>query len=68
VRCRFLDDAEVEMREAAAFYEEEAPGLGDRFLVEVEARLSLLRQQPKLGSPINEFRQLLLGKFPFSLI
>jgi len=68
VRCRFLADAEVEMREAAAFYDEEAQGLGNRFLTEVEAHASLLRERPQLGGSINGLRRLLLGKFPFSLI
>lgn len=56
------------MREAAAFYENEAPGLGKLFLDEVESRLSVLRERPLLGAVINGLRRLLLGKFPFSVI
>ena len=65
----FLSEAEEEMVEAAAFYEEQAEGLGDRFLDDVEHSAQLLSEQPLIGQQLDEYlRRLLLHRFPFSLI
>lgn len=43
---RFLDLAEEEMTEAARIYEDQAVGLGERFLDEVEGCVDLLLDRP----------------------
>ena len=65
----FLPEAEEEMIEAAVFYQEQAEGLGERFLDDVERATQLVSEQPLIGQQIdNHLRQFLLHRFPFSLI
>jgi len=68
VNLRFLDKAEEEMTAAARIYEDQAAGLGERFLDEVEGCVDLLLDRPFIGRPIGEFRRFPLRKFPFTLI
>ena len=68
MNLRFLDPAEEEMLEAARSYEDQAVGLGGRFLDEVEGCADLLLDRPYIGRRIEEFRRFPLRKFPFSLI
>ena len=68
VNLRFLDSAEEEMTEAARVYEDQAVGLGDRFLDEVEGCVYLLLDRPHIGRRVGEFRRFPLRKFPFTLI
>ena len=65
---RLLPPAEEEMTEAAYFYES-AAGLGLNFLDDVQRMIDLAREQPHLGRPVGEeLRQILLRRFPFSII
>lgn len=65
----FLAEAEEEMMEATVFYQEQAKGLGERFLDDVERTTQLLDKHPLIGQAIdNHLRRLLLRRFPFSLI
>ncbi len=65
----FLAEAEEEMMEAAVFYQEQAEGLGEKFLDDVERATQLLSEQPLIGQQIdNHLRRFLLHRFPFSLI
>lgn len=67
--AEFLPEAEDEMMEAAVFYQEQADGLGERFLDDVEQATRLLSEQPLIGQRIdNHLHRLLLQHFPFSLI
>ena len=68
MNIRFLNPAEGEMLEAAQFYEDQAVGLGDRFLDEVEGCVELLLDRPHIGRLVGEFRRFPLRKFPFTLI
>ena len=56
------------MIEAARIYEEQAVGLGERFLDEVEGCVDLLLDRPYIGRQVGEFRLFPLRKFPFTLI
>ena len=47
VNLRFLDSAEEEMTEAARIYKDQAVGLGERFLDEVERCVDLLLDLPQ---------------------
>ena len=49
MNLRFLDPAEEEMTEAARMYEDQAVGLGERFLDEVEGCVDLLLDRPYIG-------------------
>lgn len=66
----FHVEARVEFLEAIARYETEVPGLGARFLEEVERCLALLLDAPLVGSPLrSELRNFPLNdSFPFSLV
>lgn len=59
-------EAEFEFIEAAAHYESEVPGLGERFGDEVERVVELLIENPKLGAVVEgEIRHFVLRRFPF---
>ena len=45
-KVRIDDAAAQELEEAAAWYEEEAPGTGDRFIDAFENAIALLREEP----------------------
>ena len=73
-RVRIDDAAAQELEEAAAWYEAEAPGTGERLLVTFESALSMLREDPlplvsvpgsaaQLGA-----KRLLLHRIPFDSI
>ena len=73
-RVRIDNTAAQELAEAAAWYEEESPGTGERLLGAFEAAVSLLREEPlpllamtgeagQLGA-----KRLLLHRFPFDII
>ena len=68
MNLRFLGPAEEEMLEAAQIYENQATGLGDRFLDEVEGCVELLLGHPNIGRRVGKFRRFPLRKFPFTLI
>ena len=71
---RFEPDADTELGETAAWYEARSPGLGTRFLDEVEGLLRAVAHQPnafpKLVTmrPDPEVRRALLRHFPFAVV
>lgn len=67
-RVILLDGARREMRQAAASYEHEREGLGDRFLDEIAAVRSRVATHPESFPPWSadlEFRQAVVNVFPF---
>jgi len=57
------------MTEASVFYEAASVGLGSDFLDDVQRVVETLREHPKLGRAVGQgLRQVLLHRFPFSLI
>ena len=54
MKLRFLDPAEEEMLRAAQLYEDQATGLGERFLDEVEGCVELLLDQPNVGRQLGK--------------
>ena len=67
--ARFLEEAEEEMYEAAAFYEGRTDGLGDRFLADIQTCVERITERPHMGRRVGEhFRVVLAGRFPFSVI
>ena len=60
-----------ELIDAAAFYERQRqrPGLGDRFIDEVERVIALLTEHPELGAGVGQdVRFIVLDRFPFRLV
>jgi len=61
--------AEMELGEAARFYEERLAGLGEDFLVEINRCFSTARDVPALGTPAyGRFRCLQVHRFPYSVV
>lgn len=64
----FHPEAEVEFIEAAAYYEGQVSGLGERFQVEIRRIVELLVSQSQLGTPVDpNLRKFILTRFPFTL-
>jgi len=69
MRYEFHPKAEQEFIEAAAYYERNVAGLGERFGSEVRYTIERLLEYPELGSPIDaDLRSLMLLRFPHFLI
>ncbi len=61
-----LPEAEQDIDEAYAWYEERQEGLGERFLAQVDATLDMLRRQPLMHQVVHEqYRRAVLRRFPY---
>lgn len=66
--------AAAELRHAAAWYEEQSPGLGDRLLDAIEVALEQIRRFPEAGAPVPlvasdlPVRRGSVRRFPFQVI
>jgi len=68
-RVRFDVAAELELNEAADYYDLESPRLGTVFLDEVEHALAQVVQFPAAATPVFVgVRKRLLTKFPYALL
>lgn len=64
-------EAETDISEAYCYYEKEKPGLGDRFLVELDIFYKKLKYHPTYYSFVGgekTIRTLTLKVFPFKII
>ena len=69
MKVEFHPAASEELLENAAYYEEQIPGLGERFIFEAERIAGVLGDQPEIGQRLGGiYRRILLVRFPFSLI
>lgn len=69
MRYEFHPEAEQEFIEAAAYYERNVTGLGERFGSEVRYAIERLLEYPELGFPMDaDLRRLNLIRFPYFLI
>ena len=69
MKYEFHPEAELELYEAATFYEVGMSGLGDDFSDEVERVINLLLEHPELGAQVDEhLRHFVLRRFPFSVV
>ncbi len=67
LRIAFHDLAEIELDEAAQYYESESEGLGRIFLYEVERAVQQIGQYPESSPLINQaVRRKMVRRFPFS--
>lgn len=61
--------AEEEFTKAAEYYERQREGLGEEFVSEVLRTAEILRDFPKIGTPIDPpFRSFQIRRFPYSLV
>lgn len=71
MNCLFSihETAEIEINEAADFYDLAAPGLGTAFLIEVERAIETISLNPEAALVVRSgVRKKPLSKFPYSLI
>jgi toxin ParE1/3/4 len=68
MRLEFHPEAELELIEAAVYYDKQVPGLGERFESEIRYAIDLLLDQPEIGLPVDpDLRKFILTRFPFTL-
>jgi plasmid stabilization system protein ParE len=66
---RFHHHALAEFEAEALYYEAKVPGLGKRFVGEVEAAIQIAAEFPEMGSPFKfGTRRVFPKKFPFSIV
>jgi plasmid stabilization system protein ParE len=62
-------EAEAEIAEASDWYEQQNPGLHDKFISAVDVTLSALRQNPFQYQAVSEqLRRAKLRRFPYGLL
>jgi plasmid stabilization system protein ParE len=68
MRLEFHPEAELELIEAAVYYDKQIPGLGERFESEIRYVTDLLLDQPEIGPPADpDLRKFIMTRFPFTL-
>ena len=68
MNARFSAAASLELREAIEFYEQQQPGLGLRFLNEVEKTVERIQDHPETWARMtSRLRRCLVHRFPFAL-
>lgn len=66
---RLLEPAQAELDDAITWYAEQAPGLGDAFLIETLKTIQLIKQYPTAWHPLTpQIRRCRLRRFPYSLV
>ncbi len=69
MRVEFITAALEEFLGAIEFYRDQAPGLGEDFIEDVERSIALFTEFPSLGSPApSATRRVHLSRFPYSLV
>ena len=66
---RLLEPAQAELDEAISWYAEQAPGLGDAFLIEALKTIRLIENFPQAWHPLTPLiRRCRLRRFPYSVV
>lgn len=66
---RFLAEADTEFQEQVLYYDQQATGLGDKFVAAVEAAIVRACEYPESGSPISRnARKQVLRAFKYSVL
>lgn len=69
MKSEFLPEADEEFREAVRYYEDEAPGVGLRFIAEVRRGVTFITENPFAAAAIGSgTRRKVLNHFPYSLL
>jgi plasmid stabilization system protein ParE len=67
--ARFVAEARAELLEQADDYDEKQPGLGQRFINEVERAVDFASRFPMAGSPwLHDTRRVFTQRFPFAVV
>lgn len=67
-RVEFHEAAELELNEAADFYDLKDPGLGGAFIDEVERRLGQIVRHPDVAARVRgAARKRITARFPYSI-
>ena len=65
----FLPEAEQELREAARYYESEAPGLGVTYIAEVRRVVRSIIENPYTAAAVGSgIRRKVLSNFPYNIL
>lgn len=65
---RIKPEADVDLKQAFLYYESLKTDLGDEFLEEVQRALTRLVRFPEIAPQVyNDYRQLLVSRFPFRI-
>ena len=70
---RVDEAAQIELDEAAVWYEQKSPGLGKEFTAEIRQAFRLIRQRPGIGAPAAyvpaelHVQRLIMRRFPYSI-
>lgn len=60
--------AEADLRENFAWYEERSPGLGHAFIQSVEAKLEAISRSPQIfGKRVGPYRLAATARFPYAI-
>ena len=66
---RFLRPAELELLDAAQYYELQATGLGSEFLDKIDAAIEDIREHPERWPIVKtDIRRRLVHRFPYALL
>ena len=66
---RFLRHAELELLDAAQYYELQATGLGSEFLDKIDAAIEDIREHPERWPIVKtDIRRRLVHRFPYALL
>ncbi len=66
---RLHEDADLELSDAADYYDHESRGLGSAFLDEVDSGFDRIRTYPDAAVEVAPgIRKLVLAKFPYSVV
>jgi len=69
MRTRFLEPAQAEVDEAARYFDEQRPGLGDRFEHDLQDAVAFVTERPLSGKRLTEnIRQVGLRTFRYNVI
>jgi plasmid stabilization system protein ParE len=69
VTVRFLEIAEIELDQAIQWYDAQAPGLGNAFLIEILSATDRIARLPQAWHPLDkDLRRCRLNRFPYGLI
>jgi plasmid stabilization system protein ParE len=69
MNSEFLPEADEEFREAVRYYENEAPGVGLRFVAEVRRGVTFITENPYAAVDVGSgIRQKVLNHFPYGLL
>jgi plasmid stabilization system protein ParE len=65
---QFHPEAELELAEAAQWYEERKPGSGSDFIASVRVKVDEIRQKPERWPDVRGVRRALVNRFPYAIV